>query len=254
MKADLNGPVRVPKAASLVAASLRRQIVLGELKKGDALPNETELMRTFEVSRPTLREALRILEAESLISVKRGARGGARVATPDASVTAHHAALVLRLQGTTVEDVFVARLIIEPAAVRLLAARAKVDGEVIAPLRELQQKSEQATHDREAYASLAARFHEQVIELAGNRTLTLLGLILMEIVEPHNRATFAALANGDSIAHRAQHDHAELLDALASGEGDAAAAIWEHHMQDAMDVALETLGASTRIGLLDLSG
>ena len=78
----MNQPVKVPKAASLVAASLRRRIVLGDLGEGDALPNETELMRFYEVSRPTLREALRILETESLISVKRGARGGARVVRP----------------------------------------------------------------------------------------------------------------------------------------------------------------------------
>ena len=137
----MNEPVKIPKAASLVADSLRRRIVLGDLVEGDALPNESELMRFYEVSRPTLREALRILETESLISVKRGARGGARVAIPDASVTARHAALVLRLQGTTLEDVFVSRLIIEPAAVRLLAARAAADPDVLAPLRELHDES-----------------------------------------------------------------------------------------------------------------
>ena len=67
-------PVRIPKAAVIVAGEIRRRIVRGELKEGDALPSETELMRFFDVSRPTLREAMRILEAESLIAVKRGAR------------------------------------------------------------------------------------------------------------------------------------------------------------------------------------
>ena len=241
----MNQPVRVPKAASLVAASLRRRIVLGDLDEGDALPNETELMRFYEVSRPTLREALRILETESLISVKRGARGGARVSVPDASVTARHAALVLRMQGTTLEDVFVSRLIIEPAAVRLLAARAGVDPEVLAPLRELHDEASGVIDDRAAYASVAARFHEQVIELAGNRTLTLVGLILMEIVEPHNRATFAVIDRGEAVIDQAQGDHSDLLESLARGDGDAAAAIWEEHMRGAMATSLAALGAST---------
>jgi DNA-binding FadR family transcriptional regulator len=249
----VNQPVKVPKAASLVAASLRRRIVLGDLSEGDALPNETELMGFFEVSRPTLREALRILETESLISVKRGARGGARVVIPDASVTAHHAALVLRVQGTTVEDVFVSRLIIEPAAVRLLAARARVDRNVLAPLWELHEELGQAMTDRVEYGSIAARFHEQVIELAGNKTLTLVGLILMEIVEPHNRATFAVITNGEGIAGHAQEDHTALLEALADGDADAAAAIWERHMRGAMETALAALGASTRIDLLEMA-
>jgi DNA-binding FadR family transcriptional regulator len=250
----MNQPVKVPKAASLVADSLRRRIVLGDLAEGDALPNESELMRFYEVSRPTLREALRILETESLISVKRGARGGARVAVPDASVTARHAALVLRLQGTTLEDVFVSRLIIEPAAVRLLAARADADPDVLAPLYELHEESGRVMDDRAVFASVAARFHEQVIELAGNRTLALVALILIEIVEPHNRATFAAIEGGEEVVEQAQLDHGDLLDALARGDGDTAAAIWETHMRGAMQTSLGALGRSTRIDLLERSG
>jgi len=236
----------------LVAASLRRRIVLGDLAEGDALPNETDLMRFYEVSRPTLREALRILETESLISVKRGARGGARVAVPDASVTARHAALVLRMQGTTLDDVFVARLIIEPAAVRILAARARADPSILDPLRTLHGDMA-AAQDRAEYASIAARFHEQVVELAGNRTLTLVGLILMEIVEPHNRATFAAIEHGDAVVKHAQDDHEALLKALGKGDGDGAAKVWEKHMRGAMDTALSALGGETRIDLLEHS-
>ena len=78
-------PVRVPKAAELVAAHLRRQIIRGDIAEDEALPAEAELMHIYNVSRPTLREALRILESESLIVVKRGARGGARAALPDAT-------------------------------------------------------------------------------------------------------------------------------------------------------------------------
>jgi DNA-binding FadR family transcriptional regulator len=70
--------LRAPKTAELIASYIRGQIVRGDLKTGDALPSETVLMEMFGVSRPTLREAFRILEAESLISVRRGARGGAR--------------------------------------------------------------------------------------------------------------------------------------------------------------------------------
>ena len=74
-----NTPVRVPKMAELVAARLRRMIVRGELVEGDALPSETALMEEFAVSRPTLREAFRVLESESLINVRRGARGAGPV-------------------------------------------------------------------------------------------------------------------------------------------------------------------------------
>ncbi len=78
----MSGPVRVPKTAELVAQHLRRLIVRGEIAEGESLPAEAELRAQFGVSRPILREAFRVLESESLIVVRRGARGGAIVRLP----------------------------------------------------------------------------------------------------------------------------------------------------------------------------
>jgi DNA-binding FadR family transcriptional regulator len=248
----MSEPVRPPKAAVVVAAGLRRRIVLGDLPEGAALPNESELMSQYQVSRPTLREALRILETESLISVKRGAGGGARVAHPDPSVAARHAATVLRIQGTTLADVFTARSIIEPAAVDLVVARARVDPSVLQPLRRLHEESTATRHDAQRYASVAARFHEQVIELAGNRTLTLIGLILLEIVEAHNQATFAAIDRGDEIVEHAQEDHATLIEMIEHGDEEASA-YWRQHMRGATEAAFAALGADATISKLEPS-
>ena len=103
---DVATQVRVPKAAELVAAQLRGQIVRGVLGEGDALPPEHELMQRFGVSRPTLREALRVLEGESLLSIQRGAHGGARIHTPDGDAAARYAGLALQFRGATVADVY----------------------------------------------------------------------------------------------------------------------------------------------------
>ena len=108
-----NSTVRVPKAGEMVAAQLRRQIVLGELKEGDQLPPESVLMEQFGVSRPTLREAFRILEAEGAIAVRRGVRGGARVQVPGISVAARHIGLLLQYRGALLSDVYEARAVLE---------------------------------------------------------------------------------------------------------------------------------------------
>src|SRR5829696_8998228 len=115
--------VRVPKTAELIAHHLRRQIVRGELRENDALPPETELMEMFGVSRPTLREAFRVLESEALISVRRGARGGAVVHAPNIDSAARYAGLVLEYRGTTLADVYEARNALEPPCVALLASQ-----------------------------------------------------------------------------------------------------------------------------------
>ena len=69
-------PVRIPKASVVVAERIRRGIVRGDFQPDEALPNETELMALYEVSRPVVRGALRIIESESLIKVKRRGRRG----------------------------------------------------------------------------------------------------------------------------------------------------------------------------------
>src|SRR4051812_10355634 len=74
--------IETPKLAHIVAQRLRRRIANGELPPGSSLPREADLMTQFGVSRPALREALRVLEAESLISLGRGARAGATVMAP----------------------------------------------------------------------------------------------------------------------------------------------------------------------------
>src|SRR6201996_2521725 len=121
--AQIGTVVRAPKTGELIATHLRRQIVRGELRPGETLPAESQLMEQYGVSRPTLREAFRILEAETLISVRRGSRGGARGVAPDASVAARYVGLMLQMQGATINDVYEARMISEPPCARLLALR-----------------------------------------------------------------------------------------------------------------------------------
>src|SRR5690242_18409866 len=90
---------RGAKTASRVADVLRRGIVLGQLQPGSALPQELALTEYFNVSRPTLREAFRILEAERLLEIRRGAHGGPYVRQPESEVAANYAGLMLQMNG-----------------------------------------------------------------------------------------------------------------------------------------------------------
>src|SRR5262249_39282567 len=112
-------PLKVRTIPQMVADDIRSQILRGDLRTGDALPSERELRESYRLSRPTLREAMRILEAESLIETIRGKKGGAVVTAPEPEVAIRQAGIVLQLSGTTIADVYFARSIIEPPAVRL---------------------------------------------------------------------------------------------------------------------------------------
>jgi DNA-binding FadR family transcriptional regulator len=244
-------PVRIPKAAVVVAGHIRRDIVHGNFQPNEALPNETELMAVYEVSRPVVREALRILESESLIQVKRGVGGGARVRRPDIGVAARHTALLLQLDGTTLADVFEARQILEPAAVRRLATlRPK---EAIERLKHRHVEELAVVEDLGAYPIAATLFHEDLIDLAGNKTMAILGRLILEIVETQHRTMFTVL-NGEGLKiarDAAQEWHGRLIDMIEAGDVDSAVAHWEEHLRQAADLALERLGHTTVVDLLD---
>lgn len=222
--------IRVPKAAELVAATLRRQIVLGELKEDDSLPSEALLMQQFRVSRPTLREAFRILESESLIHVRRGARGGARVQVPDGDVAARYAGYVLEYRGTAMADVYKARVELEAPLARLMTVGIKP--RQLARLRALVEEAEEHLDDPDGYAEYDVAFHLLVAELAGNQTLEVLVQMIYHIVGTARRRYTATLDRGAHLLEYRQvhRTHVKLVDLVSVGDPDAAEEFWRKHL------------------------
>ena len=95
-KPPTSDSVRRPRVAELVASTLRNRILSGDLRDNAALPKHDELFAEFGVSMPSIREALRILETEGLITVRRGARGGAIVHRPDPTTAGYVVGLLMQ--------------------------------------------------------------------------------------------------------------------------------------------------------------
>ena len=232
--------VRVPKTAELVARQVRRLIVTGELQQGDALPSESALMEEFSISRPTLREAFRILESEGLITVRRGARGGARVQVPSADVAARYAGLVLQHRGTTVADVLEARTIVEAPAVRMLATRR----DRVAIAKRLQEKldSLEVTDTGRFY-----EFNALVVELTGNQTLMLLTAMLEHITTAAAFSFVRSVQHPDEqarLARKAARTRQRLIEMIRAGDADGAEELWRTHLVEAGRVLTEGAGAN----------
>ncbi len=250
--ADVAARVRVPKTAELVASQLRRQIVRGELKEGDALPPETALMEQFGVSRPTLREAFRVLESEALISVRRGARGGARVHTPDGDVAARYVGLVLQFRGATLADVYAARKAIELAALAVLAKRRS--DSVLKPLLANIDECEEIEGDPTRVVLLQEQFHRLLVEAAGNQTLTIFEEMIHRIIELHGRAYVAKQFHEPHATKSAgigSRTHRRFLDLILERRHEEATELWERHLVEAADVVLRGSDAKTVLELLN---
>jgi DNA-binding FadR family transcriptional regulator len=251
LKPPLGRQIRVPKTAELVAAELRRKIVRGELAEGDALPSEAALMGEFAVSRPTLREAFRVLESESLISIRRGARGGARVQVPNGNVAASYAGLVLEYRGTTLQDVYDARTFIEAPCAALLAQR-RTDLD-LARLRGAVTQAERLMDDPHAFIRTHMEFHALVVELAGNQTLAVLNGMVRHIIDLANWSHVDLDAGSpDNVRanKRGFRAHVRLVELVADQQAAQAEALWRLHLQEAENYLLLNKSMTTVLDLL----
>lgn len=221
----------MPKASELVADAIRQQIATGELVGGSPLPNETELMGEFAVARQTIREALRVLEAEGLIEVLRGAGGGARVRAPDIAAASRHCALLLQLRGATVADVYEVRLMLEPTAARLAAERAPE--RAARALEEVIAAEEEIIDSATSLQTHALRFQTALVELAGNPALELLVRLLQDLVArqgvvPRPRIDDPARRLG--LRRRLIQAQREVTAAIRAGRGADAERLWRRYL------------------------
>src|SRR6266550_683600 len=122
-------PMPVPKASDVLADDLRERILLGEFPEGTALPTERDLVAQTQMSRATVREALRILEVQGLIRIKTGRAGGAFVQKPDDESVADSVALVIRGRRIRMAALLETREAIEPACAQL-AAKYRTDADL----------------------------------------------------------------------------------------------------------------------------
>jgi DNA-binding FadR family transcriptional regulator len=251
-EARLGMVMRIPKMAELVAAHLRRQIVRGDLQEGDALPPEMILMEQFGVSRPTLREAFRILESEALISVRRGARGGARVHPPNSDVAARYAGLVLEHRHTKLVDVYEARAMIEPHCAGLLAAR-RTQSDVAALTAAVESGEGVLDENPDLLTRVHTDFHARVVDLAGNETLKVLTGILRHIVDTahwHRVAEDPAGPNTRRGTHKGARAHRRLVELIRAKDVAGAEAHWRKHLMEADRYLLEGQIEPTVLDLL----
>jgi GntR family transcriptional regulator, transcriptional repressor for pyruvate dehydrogenase complex len=224
--------VRAKKVPELMAADIRKRIVNGELQEGDSLPPETDLMQQYSVSRPTLREALRILESESLIAVRRGGIGGAVVKRPMLDTTARHFGLILQDRGASVTDVYRARMVIEPPAMGDLAK--SINAKQLADIKRQLTQADELIGSPAKYAHAITGIREYMISLAGNITLSLLTRLLDEILERHSaRIGEAKGSDWANLQRKSQKSLRRLIALIEAKDAAGTETFWRSHLEEA---------------------
>lgn len=248
-------PSPAPKLSSVklgekAANYLRKEIVEGRFKAGESLPSEAEMMAMFGISRPTLREAIRILEALGLVVVQRGKNGGAAVRHPAVTVTAANAAIYLQTKRATLLELQRARSMIEPELVRSLKGR--ITPEHFTQLRAILAEARATTGDVDAYIGCTTRFHMMLVSLMENRVLDLIVSMIHTIYEPMVAAATAANLRKDAPAFAidiSRNEH--LLDLMEAGDFVAAGDFCRENLARIAQFMEESRVGGTIIGAHD---
>ena len=233
-KAERQGlKVRVKKMSEVIADQLRAKIARGEISGGDVLPNERLLQEEFGVSRPTLREAMRILEVEGLLVTPRGGSKGAQITSPSSKQAARYAGLILQVRGTTLADIFALRTLVEPAAARALAEMpVRPD---LAPLRDLLVKASKVRDLRQLTLQMNA-FDRALLELTGNEALRLVGEMISHIISLHLHTIPDNIEGVNPARLRALENMLEqfdrILDAIEAGDADLTEELMKVRMRE----------------------
>ena len=206
-----------------IAKSLRDAILTGELTADDRLPSETDLAETFDVSRPTVREALKRLAAQSLIRTERGAFGGAvvrRLSYDEAQ--AQHAStstLLLSINDVAFSVACEARYALETSVTALACARRSDDD--LAKMREEIARQGSPDLSDEAFCTSDVALHRALVDAAGNPILSYQLAGAVEAMQPlMNMITFTARSRERIVAL-----HTSLTDAVEARDMAAANAV-----------------------------
>jgi DNA-binding FadR family transcriptional regulator len=218
------------KLSHLLASDLRRQILNGQLAADQQLPPEAELTERLQVSRETLREALRILESQQFVEIRRGRGGGAVVRLPGLEAVGRYVALLLQLRKTTLAHLEEARSVVEPPAAEQVAIRAGYnDLDVLVGLHDAERNAE---GDPLAFVTAMSTFDQAVTELSGSQTLAIIAGVFRNI---YAGQVYTAIGGNDTaaaerIARRVVVSHSAFLDAARRRDGPLARKTWTDYL------------------------
>jgi DNA-binding FadR family transcriptional regulator len=216
-------PVQKDTFPSQIARQIRAMIVDGRLAVNQRLPTEQELAAQFNVSRPTIREALKRLAAQNLVRSLRGPTGGTFVNAPSVEEEMDHLASVSTMLGSvgdiTIEEISDARQHLEMLCVRLAAER-RTEVQLEALRREIEIQEMLDLTDVDFCAS-DVRFHRTLVDATDNALLRFLMAAVVEGLQPiSNLIVFRYRDRKEIVRH-----HRLLLDHLMRRDSEGAATV-----------------------------
>jgi DNA-binding FadR family transcriptional regulator len=237
---------RVPqyRIAETVAAELRTRILTGDGPDEYRLPTQDQLVSEFGVSYPSIREAIRILETEGLVTVRRGNVGGAEVHRPDESSAAYHLGLALQARRVTLGDLAAGLRLLEPLCPAECARRADRAEVVVPELTANIEKSAELAGDGVAFTRAAREFHDQLVAFTPSATIRHVVGSLVALWSTQEQAWAEAMTKrgeypSPTEAAEVVRVHRRITEEIAAGRPAAAERVARGHLAATQALLLE---------------
>ena len=237
------GRIKVPKSSDVLADRLRQEILSDAYKPGVSLPTERELVSATGLSRGSVREALRILEAQGLVHTRAGRYGGTTVSQPTTDYLASHINIYARGRSIPVRALVEVRLALEPM-VAALAAERRTD-EDLARLHAIAERIEHtADYDIGAFLEENVNWHDAIAVASHNDLLHAFATSVSGLMfEASLLEEFAST----EVRQRVCYAHAKILEAIEAGDAELARRRVERDVK-AYAVILEAALAAAIVG------
>lgn len=217
-----------------VADQIKRWVVERDLRKGDKLPNEAEMIAQFGVSKGTVREAMRILEAQGLIVTKTGPGGGSSVGEVSKDRAMSLLGNYFYFKDLSLSDIYEMRKLLEPALVAKLAGN--LDAETLAELREMahQHPEPAQTPEEEKQQHISSLvFHARLADAADNQLMGFVISFMARILSDLTVYRRLYATPNKELWERGRRHQIDLVEALELGDAARARDIMTSHMQGA---------------------
>lgn len=228
-----------PQRAARIATQLVELIGVQRLNPGDRLPPERQLAELLEVSRPSLREALHILQAQGLVQIRHGQ--GTFVQEPKVAQELR-ASLMATTHG--LNELFDAREVLEVPASKWAATKASKEDirQLRATLNQIDTVTSIVPVDFDQLQVLDAKFHLTIVGIAGNRFINQTLNVLQDVMKMSMETTLRLPGRSDA----SRREHHEIFEAIESGNGELASKLTLQHITGARVVALADANEKNR--------
>lgn len=221
-------PVRLYQT---IVDQIEGAIARGEIRPGERLPSERELVEQFGASRPTVREALRVLQADGLVRSRPGDPNGPEVLPFSSAGLAKHMTRLAKLEEMSIAELVAFRMILDASA-SMLAARLRTDAELEAMEQTIVVMEQAIGLGYDEFSEADVAFHDAVADASRNSMIQVCngvvrGVVLSLISDKVTRADNSKALMRESLLH-----HREVLDEIRAGDGGAAARISRRNLYD----------------------